>query len=218
MPTSTQASVPVTGLRERLRSGTQDLHTLAEQSAAMKALIHGEMSREAYVALLGNLHAVYAALEPALATHREHPGIAPIYDERLRRLPALTADLEYVQGTGWRNHVRPTRTAREYATRLHEHATRAPDLLAAHAYVRYLGDLSGGQLLRKRVRPMLRMEDTGMDGTRFYVFGRPGATALARQFRAGLEAIPADEAQIERLLGEARTAFDLHIRMFNELA
>jgi heme oxygenase len=218
MSTSTQEPVPVTGLRERLRDETQDLHTLAEHCAPMEALIKGDMSRVAYVSLLGNLHAVYAALEPALAAHRKHPAISPIYDDRLRRLPALCADLEYIQGTGWRGHVKPTRTAREYATRLQDHAARAPDLLAAHAYVRYLGDLSGGQLLRKRVRPMLRMEDEGIDGTQFYEFGPPGATALARRFRAGLEAIPADEAQIGRLLAEARTAFDLHIRMFDELA
>ena len=60
-------------LAERLRTETRELHSTAERSALMNALMCGRMERQAYCALLGNLHAIYAALEPALARHARRP-------------------------------------------------------------------------------------------------------------------------------------------------
>jgi heme oxygenase (biliverdin-producing, ferredoxin) len=44
---------------------------------------------------------------------------------------------------------------RAYRDRVAELAGRAPLLLAAHAYVRYLGDLSGGRMLGRAMRRSL---------------------------------------------------------------
>ena len=46
-------------------------------------------------------------------------------------------------------------------------SSSAPSLLA-HAYVRYLGDLSGGQYIGARIKKAYQLE--GLDGTRFYQF------------------------------------------------
>lgn len=207
------SDVPVT-LRDRLRSGTHDLHTQAERSAAMQALIRGQMPREGYCRLLRNLLAIYEALEPALVAHAAHPVLAPLREPRLARSSVLADDLEALHGPGWRD-LPVSAGAQAYVARLQELSAQSPELLAAHAYVRYLGDLSGGQVLLRRVREMLKLE--GEQGTRFYVFGDPGAGALAKQFRAGLASLPADEALIQRLVAEAQEAFAMHTRMFDQL-
>lgn len=52
-----------------------------------------------------------------------------------------------------------------------------PALLLAHAYVRYLGDLSGGQIVRSRIRRVYALDphssdasESSQDGTQFYEF------------------------------------------------
>lgn len=52
----------------------------------------------------------------------------------------------------------------------------APRLLA-HAYVRYLGDLSGGQIIGNRLRKAYGLE--GLDGRRFYYFDLDQDTSAA---------------------------------------
>lgn len=59
----------------RLRSETRALHTSAERIAFMRTLLRGRMLLHAYVALRRNLHAIYAALEPALLHHALRPAI-----------------------------------------------------------------------------------------------------------------------------------------------
>lgn len=203
------------GLRDRLRSGTHDLHTQAERSVAMQALIHGQMPLDRYCLLLRDLYAIYEALEPALAAHANHPMLAPLRDPQLSRCEALADDLDALHGPDWHTELPVSRGAQAYVARLQHLAAHAPALLAAHAYVRYLGDLSGGQLLLKRVRTMLELD--GARGTRFYEFGEPGAAVLSRQFKGGLASLPADEALIEALVGEAQRAFEMHTRMFDEV-
>jgi heme oxygenase (biliverdin-producing, ferredoxin) len=89
------------GLSERLRGETEALHRSAERSRFMGALLRGRMDRPAYCALLLNLHAVYAVLEPALMRHAQHPLIAPVFLPGLWRSAALAADLGALQGSSW---------------------------------------------------------------------------------------------------------------------
>jgi heme oxygenase (biliverdin-producing, ferredoxin) len=82
-------------LAERLKSETRRLHTEAERSLFMGVLLRGKMEQAAYCALLRNLHAIYAALEPALVRHAAHPALAPVFTPSLLRAPSLAADLEH---------------------------------------------------------------------------------------------------------------------------
>lgn len=199
-------------LAQRLRLETRDLHTQAERSGAMMALLRGQLGRPGYTRLLRNLHALYAALEPALQVHAAHPLLSPFHDPALARLPALEADLDFLGGPGWRAWP-AQEAATEYALRLQALGQHDPGLLLAHAYVRYLGDLSGGQLLIERVRNTFQLP--GDDGTRFYRFA--DASALAQRFRTALAALALPTAQADRLVAEAQLAFGLHIRLFQQL-
>jgi heme oxygenase len=99
-------------------------------------------------------------------------------------------------------------------------------LLAAHAYVRYLGDLHGGQMLKRLVARSLAVAGVGadpasaaVDATRFYDFGSDDEVLALRQaFRTGLAHIDVDAATADRLVVEARWAFQQHVALFTELA
>ncbi len=202
-------------LAERLRDGTRDLHTQAERSGIMRALLRGQLDRASYCAMLRNLHAIYAALEPALDAQATHPLIAPIYDPQLYRCSAIEADLRALSGESW-EALPLTQAGREYAEHLQNVAGADPQRLLAQAYVRYLGDLSGGQMLRKIVRESMQLGSD--EGTAFYRFESTPARLLAQRFRAGLDAVPVSDQAADRIIAEARWAFSMHVLLFEELA
>jgi heme oxygenase (biliverdin-producing, ferredoxin) len=206
-------------LAERLRSETRALHLAAERSRLMRVLTRGELSRSAYCAVLCNLHTIYSALEIALARHAANPLIAPITQQGLARTGPLESDLRVLHGPGWRTELTSGQSAATYARRLQEIDTDQPGLLLAHAYVRYLGDLSGGQMLARIVARSLGLSD-GV-GTAFYHFGDPvQVQSRVRAFREGLGSI---ELELERaaanaIVGEAVWSFRMHRLLFFELA
>ena len=204
-------------LAQQLRIGTGALHAEVERAGVMRRLLHGQLDRPGYCALLRNLHAVYAALEPALVRHAAHPAVAPVVFEALFRAAPVATDLTDLHGADWAAAIPLQSATVRYVARLHEVAAHAPELLVAHAYLRYLGDLSGGQLLRKIVAESLHLPNG--TGTRFYGFGSPADVAgHVRAFRAGLDALPLPAGRQAAIVNEACNAFRLHGELFNELA
>lgn len=201
---------------ERLKTETRALHTAAERSAFMRVLLNGRIGRLAYCALLRNLHALYAALEPALERHANLPEIAPVFLPALWRTRALQHDLAALHGPGWAEAISLQPATLTYVDRLRGLDDVHPALLLAHAYVRYLGDLSGGQLLRGVV---LKNEAlAGEAAIAFYDFGDALTTRdLAHTFRAGLAAVPTDDRLADALVDEAKRAFEGHRQLFDQL-
>ena len=203
-------------LAERLKSETQLLHSAAERSQLMGALLRGDLSRAAYAALLRNLHALYAALEPALARHRTHPLIAPVFLPALWRTEALERDLAVFHGPHWAEALALQPAAAAFVARIGELESIDAGLLLAHAYVRYLGDLSGGQILRALVAKSLPADEAG--AVAFYDFGDAAATGrLTQAFRSALADAVVDASVADALVAEARLSFMLHRQLFEEL-
>jgi heme oxygenase len=231
-------------LPERLRVETREHHARAERSGVMHLLLAGRLDRPRYCRLLRALHALYGALEAGLVLHGQHPLIAPIISPALGRTAALASDLQALHGPRWASEVAVAHAASRYARRLRLLARWRPPLLAAHAYVRYLGDLHGGQVLRERVGrafgavPAEPAEPTdggggaqaaacggcgsaggGGDGVAFYAFGDRSATQdLISRFRQGLLEIERRAPSLSALLvQEAQSAFMRHQRLFEEI-
>jgi heme oxygenase len=201
-------------LEARLRLGTADLHRAAERTTLMRALLRGELARTHYLSLLVNLLALYEALEAGLRRHADAAAVGPVCFPALFRARALRADIARMGHDG-SAPVRPCEAARAYVIRLQSLDVR-PALLAAHAYVRYLGDLSGGQVL-KRVLARAAATQAG-SALAFYEFGEAEAVAgHTRAFRRGLGMLPADPASVQALVEEARWAFSQHVAMFDEI-
>lgn len=204
-----------TRLAARLRTETSLLHRQAEHTGLMSQLLKGKLSPAAYCRLLRNLHALYAALETGLARHAAHPSIAPIHLPELTRTTAIESDLRALHGQGWERDIELTPGAADYVRHLQQLTLERPALLAAHSYVRHLGDLHGGQVLGRVVSSM-----PGIDGgtaTSFYAFAGDVA-ALIRRYREGLDALPQDDESVAALVAEACSGFARHITLFHELA
>lgn len=203
-------------LAARLRTATHELHRAVERAGLMPALLRGQLPLAGYLALLRNLQAIYASLETGLARHAAHPQLAPLALSGLARAPSLAADLESLHGPGWASELPLCAAAKAYVERLHQLADRQPALLAAHAYVRYLGDLNGGQVLARRVGLALKLAPG--PGLAFYDFGpAEQAAARARALRDGLDTIAPDEPAAQALVDEACAAFERHRELFEQL-
>ena len=211
------------GLAQRLRESTATLHREAERSPFMAALLSGRADRRAYQRLLVNLLPIYAALEPLLHAHREHAWLAPVWHPAMARLPALGRDIAELQRLSPRDLSPPLPASLDYAARLKRLAqdAPAPDVhvarLLAHAYVRYLGDLSGGQVLRRTLTRHLQLPEG--TGTAFFEFGSADQTAaLLLVWRQALAALPAEGALADAAVQEACWSFEQHLRLFDALA
>ncbi|QGQ19833.1 biliverdin-producing heme oxygenase [Cellulomonas sp. JZ18] len=202
-------------LSVRLRTGTRADHEAAERSAFVEHLLSGALTRDAYVDLAVQQHAVYTALEEVgdalLATT---PDASAVVLEDLRRLPSIEDDLAFLLGADWPARARVLPATARYAAHLREHATTLPRWVA-HAYTRYLGDLSGGQVVH---RMMQRHYGLGEQGLSFYRFAAaPRVTPFKDEYRDRLDALPLTEEQRREVVDEARRAFALNRGVFADL-
>ena len=206
----------VPSLSQRLAQATRTLHRRAESSGIMPALLRGQLGRDTYGLLLRNLQALYAALESALDRNALSPWVAPVRMPVLYRSQALRDDLVTLAGAGWQA-LPLAPSMHRYVEHLALQSPARPQLLAAHAYVRYMGDLSGGQVLRSVVARSLDLPE-GV-GTAFYDF--PAVTDLAAakaQFRSALDHLPVDAAGASAMVDEAIDGFARHVELFEELS
>ncbi|MFR9674929.1 heme oxygenase (biliverdin-producing) [Streptomyces sp. TR06-5] len=202
-----------------LRTASQQQHSEAESSRFMTDLLGGALPVTAYRLYTEQLWFVYEALEEAASALADDPLAGAFLDPALLRRPALRRDLDHLHGgDGWRTGARPLPATRAYAERITEVGRSWPGGYVAHHYTRYLGDLSGGQVIRGRAERLWRLPRKG-DGVRFYVFeGIGNPAAFKRAYRERLDALPADGPERQRIVDECRRAFRLNTAMFAELA
>lgn len=205
-----------TDLATQLREGTKKAHTMAENVGFVKCFLKGTVEKKSYRQLVGDLYFVYSALEVELKRHRNHPVISMIYFPELNRKQSLECDLNYYYGPNWKGEIAPSPAAQDYVHQIQRVSEQAPELLVAHSYTRYLGDLSGGQILKNIAQRAMRLTD-GV-GTAFYEFDDiDDEKAFKSIYRQALDHLPINQADAERIVAEANAAFGMNMAMFNEL-
>lgn len=102
--------------------------------------------------------------------------------------------------------------------------SRENKLILAHAYVRYMGDLSGGQHIVKRLSklfPIHHASDTSSPhlGFQFYSFASTGKTSmeLKEMIRSRMDAVEMDEHDVQMVIDEASLAFCLNRGLLDSL-
>ena len=203
-------------LASQLREGTKKAHTMAENTGFVTCFLKGVVDKISYRKLVADLYFVYSAMEEEIGALKSHPVVGPIAHDSLNRRSALEADLAFYFGAGWRQQVQPTLGAQKYVERLHQVAKESPELLVGHHYTRYIGDLSGGQILKNIAQKAMNLGEH--DGLRFYEFDAiPDEKAFKASYRESLDQLPIDQATADRIVEEANHAFHLNMVMFQEL-
>ena len=191
-------------------------HSAAENTTFVKSFLRGVVNKESYRALVNDLYFVYCALEEEVSNLKDHPVIGNLQLSDLERRDALEMDLRYYYGPIWRSLIKPSEASERYVNRIREVAKNEPELLVGHHYTRYLGDLSGGQILKGIAQKALELGDG--QGLKFYDFEKIDDTkAYKAGYRGILNNLPIDQHQADAIIVEANYAFRLNMYMFDTL-
>ncbi len=203
-------------LATKLRVGTKKAHTMAENVGFVKCFLKGVVEKNSYRKLVGNFYFIYSAMEEEMEKHSLHPIVSKINFTQLNRKHSLEQDLTYYYGANWREQIQLSPAGEAYVQRIREISEKEPELLIAHSYTRYLGDLSGGQILKNIAMTAMNLSDG--QGTAFYEFAEiPDEKAFKAKYRQVLDELPIDDATGDRIVDEANATFNMNMKMFQEL-
>jgi heme oxygenase len=178
--------------------------------------MRGKGTRDDYIALVAQHWFIYEALEDTASRMAADPVAATVISDKLTRLPALEADLEFLLGPDWREQISPLPTTERYVARIREVGATWPGGFVAHHYTRYLGDLSGGLFIGKLMARQFGFETNGIG---FYIFGDIADPAEFKdRYRAQLDAAPWDAAEQQRVIDEVLVAYQFNTDLFTDLA
>ncbi|KAI8143838.1 heme oxygenase-domain-containing protein [Fennellomyces sp. T-0311] len=223
-------------LAAAMREGTKVAHKAAENSVFTKRFLKGEINRDEYGRYITSLYFVYVSMESLLVKYKDNAAIKTIhFPVELNRVHALKQadivlfkDLEYFYGKDKLAYVTDPATmtpaVKEYVEAMELACEVNPALLVAHSYSRYLGDLSGGQILAKRLKKhILGLSETdgnwdSNEGLHFYEFANIGnQNAFKNEYRERLNTAPVDKRTRDLIVAEAIRSFELNIALFDEI-
>ncbi len=92
----------------------------------------------------------------AIATTDPKAKVLQQFNVDLFRTAFLQRDLRYYYGPMYRDLMIPSEACNAYCHRINEVAEKDPYLLIAHHYTRYIGDLSGGKILKEITARVLK--------------------------------------------------------------
>ena len=170
-----------------LKELTWEHHKNAERQEFVREMFSGKLTEERYATFLFNQHPQYNLLEVFAMVH----GLLDV-----RRAPAIHDDYQELwKDTNRQPPLLPV--VKEYMDHLVK-IQNDPDKLMAHIYVRHMGDLSGGQMLAKKVP----------GSGKLYKFDEP-VDELKEKIRARLNDSTAEEAKI---------CFDFATKLFQQMS
>lgn len=209
MTAATAASENHTSVITTIYLHTKALHTEAERSGVIRDMLRGQATREGYILLLRNLLPAYEALERGLHKHRDAVELSELAAFELDRASAIMSDLKALRGAEWETRVPLLDAGKKYGQKVDEAARGDGMRLIAHAYTRYLGDLSGGLILQKILARTPGLQPSEMS---FYSFPKFSDLAkLKADYRNALDRAASMSAHPDQIVEESAEAFRLNI-------
>jgi heme oxygenase (biliverdin-producing, ferredoxin) len=190
-----------------LRQRTRDLHTRAERSGIIADILHGRATRDGYVLLLQNLLPVYQTLEQQLTKLAWSPLVEPFIRPELERTGLIKNDLQLLSAQTSAASVLPA--AAQYVNAIVRASEGDGSRLIAHAYARYLGDLSGGQIVKRLLARSLDLPPAALS---FYDFPAiSDIAAFKSEYRAAIDRAGDESGDFDAIVEEGALAFQLNI-------
>ena len=200
----------------QIKQGTKESHSAAENTKFVASFLRGVLDPEEYRKLIANFYFVYSAMEEEVEALKDHPVVGKINLPELPRKESLKEDLSYYYGPSWETEIKQSEACVKYVNRIREIAKDDPNLLVGHHYTRYLGDLSGGQILRGIAENSLKPEKG--KGLSFYDFSEiSDSKNYKKVYRQLLDELDVAQDDVDLIIREANYAFKLNMYMFEEL-
>ena len=206
-------------LRDLLKEGTREVHGVADKlisDAFLGTKDKSPINRATYRIFVAQLHYVYEAMERGLKLNSEHDIVGPTYfPQELNRQESLVEDLRFYYGDQWSSEIRQLPVTAAYVERLDEIASGNAPLLVSHAYVRYQGDISGGQQIKKILLRLFKLPEQSPNGLAFFEFPDIDNIKRFKDFYSGrMNELKLTDEQTTDLVNEAKTAFQMTIDVF----
>lgn len=175
-----------------LKDLTHEQHRRAETRPFVKILFSGHVDPKLYATYLKNQHPMYEILEVCAMSL----GLLNDFPE-IRRAPAIWSDFIELWGADNEEQPKMCPVTMEYVKYILSIKDQ-PEKLMAHIYVRHMGDLSGGQMIAKRIP----------GAGKYYQFG-DNPDAIKDAIRTKLDDSLADEAKV---------CFEFATKFFEQMA
>ena len=176
-----------------LKELTKDLHHEAEITKFAQELLSGKISREDYTHYLFQMLMIYVQIESSCQKQGFLKNLTGV-----ERTCAISDDFVEIVYSDYKCTPLPSTTAYcQYLSKLDADPDRR-HLIKAHMYVRHMGDLFGGQIIKKQV--------AHVSSGKFYDFDN------VAELKAAIRAELTDD-----LGDEARVAFQHAINIMREL-
>ena len=205
-------------LSKLVREGSDVLHKKAERRPFMRVFFRSQLTKDQYSEWLGRLSYVYDALEDVARDLQGDEVWGRFYLPELFRSERIDQDLKFFVGDDWRSRITPSPVTKEYADRIRWAGSEWRPGFVAHQWLRYLGSLSGGKVLKGLVQKAYSLPDSS-DGLAFYEFPEiDDAPTFLKAYHEKMNTLPLDDADKAKVVDEANRAFQFNIDLTDELA
>ena len=150
-----------TPISHRLKTETQPLHDDAESHTFQRALLKGQLTREAYAAHMEQMLLLHQSLEAALRSARDRDArVQRLVKDEYFQAPRLMSDLAHFGFDGTK--AEPTTATTKLCEQLSSLAESNPVALIGHLYV-LEGSNNGGRFIAMAVRKAYELENAGVE-------------------------------------------------------
>lgn len=203
---------------EALKTVTWDDHEKAEYTEYMQAMLGGKLDISGYTDMVAQHYFAYVVLEEAAEAMRGDAVGGKFVFDSLLRTKALEEDLEHLIGEDWRDRIAPNEATKEYVARMREVCFDWPGGYVAHSYTRYLGDLSGGQVIRASLERAFPEQLADGKGVAFYLFPEvEDFKAFKVDYRLLLDTVAWSDEEQQKVIDEALIAYRVNTKVLAEL-
>ena len=200
-----------------LKELTWEHHKEAERQKFVKVLMSGKINPEIYAIYLANQHKTYDVLEAMAMAD----GLLDDMPE-IRRAPHIKKDFDELWTYSWQPVIFPT--TEKYIKYVAETLMDCPEKIIAHIYVRHMGDLSGGQMIKRKIPGAGTMYDFNFrykdgDGSKKFQTIEEMKSALRLKvdsFQKYSDASTITE-NVNNVVYEARTCFNFATLLFKDI-
>ena len=199
---------------DQIKASSDAAHAEAENAPFISSLMAGSLTQVSYRDYLAAFLPIYKAMESLLHERNESQILGYFNHKALDRSEYIAHDLATLNAIlGSEFDGTSLHSVKNYLQRLGSEISDAR--LLAHHYIRYLGDLSGGQAISKLVSRHYSISD---DALTFYNFTNIGdAVYYKKRYRDLLNLAPLTSEEKSEFLDEVTHLYRLSTDIFIEL-